>query len=123
MLGAIALLFVCQLAGEAIHRLTGVPLPGSVIGMMLLLGWLAFIPRERPGLTQVSGWLTAHLSIMLLPPAVGLMDEGAVLSRHGVSILAATAFSTILTMLVTVWVFRLVARREEPGPDGPETAA
>ena len=37
MIGAIALLLVCQLAGEIIHRLTGLPLPGSVIGMVLLL--------------------------------------------------------------------------------------
>ena len=37
MIGAIALLLVCQLAGEVIHRLTGLPLPGAVIGMVLLL--------------------------------------------------------------------------------------
>lgn len=61
MIGAIALLLVCQLAGEVIHRLTSLPLPGSVIGMVLLLGWLGLVPRERLTLTQVTGWLTAHL--------------------------------------------------------------
>ena len=38
MIGALALLFVCQLAGEAVHQLAGLPLPGSVIGMLLLIG-------------------------------------------------------------------------------------
>lgn len=115
MIAAIALLFVCLLAGEAIHRLTGVPLPGSIIGLGLLLAWLALVKKQRPTLTAVTGWLTAHLSIMLLPPAVGLVDQGPVLARHGVGIIAAVAISTLLTLAVTAWVFVRVA-----GPDQTE---
>lgn len=114
MIGAIALLLVCQLAGEVIHRLTGLPLPGSVIGMVLLLGWLAFVPKERLTLTQVTGWLTAHLSIMFVPAAVGVMEEGAILSRHGLGIVVAVGVSTLLTLAVTALVFRAVAGRAEP---------
>lgn len=115
MVGAIALLFVCLLAGEGIHRLTGLPLPGSVIGLGLLLGWLALARRERPTLVIVTSWLTAHLALMLVPAAVGLMEQGPVLSRHGVGILVATVVSTLLTMAVAAWVFVWVARRTE-GP-------
>ena len=121
MIGAIALLLVCQLAGEAVHRLTGLPLPGSVIGMVLLLAWLALVPRERLTLTQVTGWLTAHLSIMFVPAAVGVMEEGAVLSRYGLGILVAVVVSTLLTLAVTALVFRAVAGRSEP--DGEEEGA
>lgn len=118
MIGAIALLLVCQLAGEAVHRLTGLPLPGSVIGMVLLLTWLALVPRERLTLTQVTGWLTAHLSIMFVPAAVGLMEEGAILSRYGLGIIVAVVVSTLLTLAVTGLVFRAVAGRDEPESDG-----
>lgn len=117
MIGAIALLLVCQLAGEAIHRLTGLPLPGSVIGMVLLLAWLAFVPKERLTLTRVTGWLTAHLSVMFVPAAVGLMEEGAILSRYGLSLAVAVAVSTLLTLAVTALVFRAVAGRDEPEPE------
>ena len=75
MIGAIALLLFCQLAGEVIHRLTGLPLPGAVIGLMLLLAWLALVPKERPTLKAVTAWLTAHLSIMFVPAAVGLVQQ------------------------------------------------
>ena len=122
MIGAIALLLVCQLAGEVIHRLTGLPLPGSVIGMVLLLAWLAFVPRERLTLTQVTGWLTAHLSIMFVPAAVGVMEEGAILSRYGLGILVAVVVSTLLTLAVTALVVRAVAGRE-PEPEGEESAS
>lgn len=121
MIGAIAQLFFCLLAGEAIHRLTGLPLPGSVIGLGLLLGWLALVRRERPTLGIVSGWLTAHMSIMLLPPAIGLIDQGPMLSKYGVGILVATVVSTLLTLAVAAWIFVWVARRTEP--EGPDEAA
>ena len=109
-------MFICLLAGEAIHRLTGVPLPGSIIGLGLLLVWLALFRRERPTLEAVSGWLTANLSIMLLPPAIGLIDQGPVMARYGLGILVAVTVSTLLTLAVAAWVFVKVA-----GPvDEPE---
>lgn len=113
MLGAIALLLVCQMAGEAVHRFAGVPVPGSVIGMALLLVWLALVRRERPSLEVVTGWLTAHLAIMFVPAAVGLMNEGPVLARHGVAIIVATVISTLLTLVVTARVFQWAVRRME----------
>src|SRR5690606_14153118 len=123
MIGAIALLLVCQLVGEAVHRLTGLPLPGSVIGMVLLLAWLALVPRERLTLTQVTGWLTAHLSIMFVPAAVGVMEEGAILSRYGLGIVVAVVVSTLLTLAVTALVFRTVAGREPEPDDSGEGAS
>ena len=59
MIAAIALILGCQLAGEALHLLTGLPLPGPVIGMVLLFGWLKLVPREYAALKSVSGWLIA----------------------------------------------------------------
>lgn len=115
MLRAILLLLSCQLAGELIHRLTSLALPGAVIGMVLLVCWLALVPRERPGLTSVSRWLTAHLAVMFVPAAVGLVDEGAVLSRYGVGLVAATVVSTVLTLVVTALVFRWALPRFAPG--------
>lgn len=110
MIGAIALLLVCQALGEAIHLLARLPLPGSVIGMLLLLGWLAAIRRERPGLVAVTGWLAAHLSLMFVPAAVGVMQQGQVLAHFGVGLVVATVVSVLLTMVVTVLVFRAALR-------------
>lgn len=111
MLRAIFLLLACQLCGETLHRVTGLALPGSVIGMVLLIMWLALVPHERPGLGAVTGWLTAHLAIMFVPAAVGLIEEGPVLSRYGLGLILATIISTILTMAVTALVFRWALER------------
>lgn len=113
MIASIALLLTFQLLGELLHRLTGVPLPGAIIGMVLLFGWLVVRPGERPMLQQLAGWLIAHMTIMFLPAAVGLMEEGDILRRQGMVILLAAAGSTVLTIVVSAAVFRLVAAREE----------
>ena len=112
-LDAITLLFACQLAGEALHRFAHIPLPGSILGMGLLLLVLALRPRERTALEKTTSWLTSHLSIMFLPMAVGLIDQGEALKNYGIGLAAATAFSTVLAMLAAVAVFRLAARRME----------
>lgn len=122
MLQAIGLLLVCQLAGEALHRFVGVPVPGSVLGMGLLLLWLALVRRERPSLDQVTGWLTAHLPIMFVPAAVGLIQEGPILQKHGLAIVIAAVVSTVLTLVVTAYVFqwaigRMKLTEEEGGHD------
>lgn len=111
MIAAIALLLTCQLLGEAIRLATGLPVPGAVVGMLLLLLWLALIPRERPTLTAVTGWLTAHLSIMFVPAAVGVMQEGGILARWGWALVLATVLSTLMTMIVTALAFRWAALR------------
>lgn len=119
MIGALSLLFVCEFAGDGIARVLGLPLPGSVLGMLILLLWLASVKRDRPVLGQVTGWLTAHLSVMFVPAAVGLIAQGAVLSRYGLALTVATVVSTLLTLVVTVLVFqgalRFVERRAPLG--------
>lgn len=117
MLRAIFLLLTCQLTGEILHRLTGLALPGSVIGMLLLLAWLALIPRERPTLTAVTSWLTAHLAVMFVPAAVGLIEEGDILAAQGIGLVVATVTSTVLTMAVTAIVFRWALGRFVPLDD------
>lgn len=124
MIGAISLLFVCEFLGDGLCRLMGLPLPGSVLGMLVLLAWLALLPRERQTLTQVTSWLTAHLSVMFVPAAVGLIAQGAVLSRYGLGLAVATALSVLLTLVVTALVFQWTLRLvERPARLGAEKGA
>ena len=121
MIDAIALLLLCQLAGEIIHLACHLPLPGPVIGMVLLAVWLTLVQKARPTLTAVTGWLTAHLAIMFVPAAVGLVEQGPALARYGVGLVVATAVSTALTMAVTVLVFAWAAGRFCPVNDDAAT--
>ena len=89
-------LLVCLLAGEAIHRLTGLPLPGSVIGLGLLLAWLGLVRRERPTLGLVrairqgicaasSAWVAALRNTQGASNMINGNDESSRAASNGTS--------------------------------------
>ena len=69
----IAVLLACQLAGEGIVAWTGLPVPGPVLGMLLLLGGMTLRGSVPEGLGRVSDGLLAHLSLLFVPAGVGVM--------------------------------------------------
>ena len=121
MIRAITLLFVCQLAGEVLVRSLGVPFPGPVLGMVLLLAGLLVFKASAPVLEETADTLLRNLSLLFVPAAVGVIQHGAVLQAHGVAIVLALLLSTIATLVVTAVVFAAVSRRMAGGSGGEAT--
>jgi putative effector of murein hydrolase LrgA (UPF0299 family) len=114
MLGALTLLLVCQLAGESLARLLQLPVPGPVLGMILLLALLMLRKRTLPVVEATADTLLANLILMYVPACVGLMAHLETLEAEWLPIAAAVIGSTLLTLVVTVLVFRWAAGREAP---------
>jgi putative effector of murein hydrolase LrgA (UPF0299 family) len=119
MIRALALLFLCQLAGEAAVRASGLPVPGPVVGLALLAAGFMAASRfggpssgeiEQTELGKTASGLLGFLGILFVPAGVGVIDHLHLLRDHGVALLAALAGSTALTLIVTVWVFVLVSK-------------
>ena len=119
MLQGIAALLICQLAGEALARGLGLPVPGPVIGLLLLLGF--FVVRGRyggpspdtitdTGAGRFAQGLLQNLSILFVPAAVGVVDQLDILGNYWLALSLALVVSTLLSLTVTVWVFVAVAR-------------
>ncbi|MDX2102974.1 MAG: CidA/LrgA family protein [Alphaproteobacteria bacterium] len=108
MLAHITILLGCQLAGEAIVLLTDVPLPGPVIGMVLLFAGLVIRGRELGAFGDSARALLSHLSLLFVPAGVGVSVHLALVARDGLAIGAALVISTIVTIAVTalamVWL-------------------
>ena len=72
MLNALTLILVCQLAGELVSGGLHLPVPGPVIGMVVLFIYL----MVRGGVSQTMGktadGLLSHLSLLFVPAGVGL---------------------------------------------------
>lgn len=124
MLRALAVLLACQLAGEAITRSLALPLPGPVLGLVILVVLLFVAARWRKvepatvddtSLGRMSNGLIASMGILFVPAGVGVIQELGPLAQYGVALAAAIVVSSLLTMVITVWVFvgvsRLVERR------------
>jgi holin-like protein len=110
VIGALATLLCCQLAGELIARLLALPVPGPVIGLILLFLLLTAQRRAPDALQAVADTLLRHLSLLFVPAGVGVMLHAARLEAEWPAIAAAILVSTALTIVVTALVFHWVSR-------------
>lgn len=110
MIHAISLLFLCQLVGEVVVRAVGLQFPGPVLGMGLLFAGLLVRGRSDPTLDAVADTILRHLSLLFVPAAVGVMQQAGLIAANWLAISAALVVSTVLTLVVTVYAFRAVAR-------------
>jgi holin-like protein len=110
MLEALTLILACQLAGEALVRLSGLAFPGPVLGMAILLGLVAFAGRTGEALDGVADTIMRNLSLLFVPAAVGVIQQVDLIATYWLAIAASLLGSTILTLIVTVAVFRVTSR-------------
>jgi holin-like protein len=110
MLGAFTLLLVYQLAGEALVQLTGLPVPGPVVGMLLLFVTLAARGAPPQWLRDTCQGLLAHLSLLFVPAGVGVLLHFERLGAEWLAIVVALVASTVLTIGVTALVMRALQR-------------
>jgi holin-like protein len=92
----------------AVHRMglwiTGtlhLPLPGNVVGMLLLLALLCFGVVPVRLVEQGAGLLTRHLAFFFVPIAVGLMNMGSVFLANGIALLCLLAASAGAGICIT----------------------
>lgn len=110
MLSSIAIVLGYQVVGELISRLSGLPVPGPVFGMVLML--LSFfvkddlVGRVRP----TAGVLLANLSLLFVPAGVGIMRHGERFINEGVGIMVTLVVSTVVAMLVTAYIIIAVEK-------------
>ena len=125
MIASLSLILLCQLGGEAFVRGLKLPMPGPVIGLMLLLallllrdrfGAIARGPLQGDGVESASRGLLANLSLLFVPAGVGVVQKLDLIVNHGIAFLGVLAISVLITLLVTVGTFivasRLITRGE-----------
>ena len=96
MLNAITLILFFQVIGEIISRATGLPVPGSVLGMILML--MAFFVKDNLiGVIRPTG-------------GVGIMRQGERFMNEGVGIFAVIVLSTIISLIVTAYTIVLAQK-------------
>jgi putative effector of murein hydrolase LrgA (UPF0299 family) len=106
-----AWLLVLQSAGEALSRLLGLPFPGPVVGMVLLLGALR-LPLVRASVATVAEFLLGHLSLLFVPVGVGVMTHLGLLGHYGLRMATVIVLSTWVGLGVTALVMRALMRGE-----------
>lgn len=114
-----AWILLAQSLGEIISRALKLPLPGPVVGLILMLFALQ-IPRVRQHVSIAAEALLSHLSLLFVPIGVGVLSHIELISQFGVRILVALAVSTWIGLTVTALIFRAASGRRVSAAAGSE---
>jgi len=102
LLNGICIILACQLAGEFIVQLLDAPVPGPVVGFLLLLTGLLIRGEVPVSVRTVSETLLAYLALLFVPAGVGLIVHFGLIGREWPAIAAALVISTGLALIVTL---------------------
>ncbi|ALM52692.1 CidA/LrgA family protein [Halomonas huangheensis] len=106
-----SILLACQFAGELLVRWLDLPIPGPVIGMVILLVGLMVRGKVPSSLRTTGEGLLRYLTLLFVPAGVGLMVHGRLIADDWLAIAVTLVVSTALTLAVTAWVMERLARR------------
>ena len=115
MLACITLIFACQLAGELFVATLGLPVPGPVAGMVILLAGLLLRGNIPPDLEKVGDGFLSHFSLLFVPAGVGIMLHAQLLAAEWLPLSVALVASTLLTIAVTALLMRALSRGKGEG--------
>jgi holin-like protein len=109
-LNGITLLLVYQLVGEITVRLLGLPIPGPVLGMVMLFITLMIRGKAPESVDQASTALLSHLSLLFVPAGVGMMAHFGRIADEWIPITLALLLSTVITMVATALIMQVTTR-------------
>ncbi|MGH3352919.1 MAG: CidA/LrgA family protein [Nocardioides sp.] len=113
MISGLLWLLGCQLVGTVIVDVTGIPLPGPVVGMLLLFIVLVVRRRdaEKDPIIQVGDYFLSHLQLFFIPAGVGVIVYLAIIRDAALPITVALLGSWLLGLATVGWVLSLFLRR------------
>lgn len=112
MIQAFAVLLLFQFLGEVGVQGLGLPLPGPLLGMLLLFVALLVRGGVPEGLRALAQSLIGHLMLLFIPAVSGVMIHWQQVAADGVAFVVSGVLATALTLLVTAALLqRLLARR------------
>lgn len=116
MLSGIVTLFSFTVIGNVINDALSLPIPGSVIGLVLLVIYLQISGTDSESLNTVSQLCIRYLGVLFIPGCVGVFFLGDLLAQQWLpitlAILVATPISLVATALLVQWLLNLGTKSE-----------
>lgn len=108
MIGSIAALLILQLVGTIVIRLTGIPLPGPVVGMLLLFLYLLWRGTTPQPLEATTRGLLANLGLLFVPAGVGIITHLNAVADQWLALVVTLVASAVIAIVVTAFALRLL---------------
>lgn len=94
----IAILAAFWALGEAAVGVTGLPLPGGIVGMAVVLALLASGHIRPAAVRRGAGWLLAEMLLFFVPAVMAILDHSEFMGLLGLKIAAVIVAGTVMVM-------------------------
>lgn len=105
-------LYLLNLIGESISSLLKLPIPGSIVGLLLLFLCLHFKVIPEKYIKEGAGFLLAILPLFFIPATVGVIQYPEFLSGKGITLVLIVMISTFVTMIIAGRVSELYEEKK-----------
>ena len=126
MVHAFAVLLVFQLIGEVLVQALSLPVPGPLVGMLLLFAGLLLRGELPAAMADTAQGLLSHLMLLFIPAVTGVMMYFDRIGREWWPFLGACLLGAAITMAVTAftlrWMLRLTGTASAAPPEAAEKA-
>ncbi len=106
----IAVLVGFWLAGEAVVRLASLPLPGGIVGMVLVLALLLSGRISLFSMKRGAEWFLAEMLLFFVPAVLAILEHRELIGMLGLKIMAVILLGTLTVMSVTALTVDLCYR-------------
>ncbi|MCC1495858.1 CidA/LrgA family protein [Alcanivorax sp. 1008] len=112
MLDGLLILLAFQFAGDLLVRTLGLPLPGPVLGMVLLLIALTTRAAVLQRVAPAANLLIGNLTLLFFPIGIGIVLEWERYSKHGLALLVSIVAGTIIALVLVTALLKLLLRSQ-----------
>ncbi len=105
------------LLGDFIATLFGWPIPGSVMGMLMLFVALAIRGGLNSELKTSSQALLPYLPLFIVPASVGIVNYWDLLKAEGLQLLLIIFISLLAGMPICGWIMQVLLNRQQENQD------
>lgn len=112
MLKGLMILCGFYLLGDFLSALFDWPIPGSVMGMLLLFICLMLRGGVSENLRSSSQVLLPYLPLFIVPASVGILNYWPLIQQEGLAILFAIFISVLIGLPVCGWLMQQFMREK-----------
>jgi putative effector of murein hydrolase LrgA (UPF0299 family) len=112
MIQGLVQLFLFQALGELLSKFALPFIPGPVLGLVLLLAFLALRGHVPASMDMVGSGILQHLGLLFIPASVGVVLYLPVLQANAWALSAALVVSVLATVAVTAGLLKVLAMKE-----------
>jgi len=112
MIRAFVLLLLMQLCGDLLGAALRLPLPGTLIGMVLLLAFMSLKPQAGQWLEDTAQPLLRNLMLLLIPYIAGIVTQMDSMAGQWLPFFLACVLGAVLSLAATAWTLRWMLARQ-----------